>query len=171
MHAKNMKTAIVSIVGPSGVGKTTLLEKLIPELNSRGLKVGTVKHDVHGFEMDHSGKDSYRHKKAGASVSIISSPSQIGMVMDVDHDHRPEELAGYLSGLDLMMTEGYKKGDSAKIEVYRPEIHAEILCRDDGNLVAIVSQTDLDLDIPRYAPADTKGLADFLIDYFELSEQ
>ena len=83
---------IVSIVGPSGVGKTTLLERLIPELTGRGYRVGTIKHDVHGFEIDQPGKDSWRHKHAGAQVTVISSPNQIGMVMDVDHDHHLEEL-------------------------------------------------------------------------------
>ncbi|HUU81381.1 MAG TPA: molybdopterin-guanine dinucleotide biosynthesis protein B, partial [Acidobacteriota bacterium] len=83
---------IVLFVGSSGSGKTTLLEKLIPELTRRGLRVGTIKHDVHGFEMDQPGKDSWRHKHAGALASIISSPHQIGEVMDVDHDHSLDEL-------------------------------------------------------------------------------
>ncbi|UCF95758.1 MAG: molybdopterin-guanine dinucleotide biosynthesis protein B, partial [Desulfobacterales bacterium] len=73
---------IVSTVGYSGSGKTTLLEKLIAELKQRGFRVGTIKHDVHGFEMDRPGKDSWRHKQAGASVTVISSPYQIGMVKD-----------------------------------------------------------------------------------------
>jgi molybdopterin-guanine dinucleotide biosynthesis protein B len=78
---------IVSIVGKSDSGKTTLLEKLVAELKSRGFRVGTIKHDAHSFEIDHEGKDSWRHKKAGASVSIISSAEKIGMVLDSDHDH------------------------------------------------------------------------------------
>ena len=83
---------VVSIVGKSDSGKTTLIEKLLPALIERGVRVGTIKHDVHGFEMDREGKDSYRHKHAGAAVTLISSPRQVGMVRDVSHDHRIEEL-------------------------------------------------------------------------------
>ncbi len=73
---------LVSIVGNSGAGKTTLLEKLIAAVTQRGFRVGTIKHDVHGFEMDKPGKDSWRHKQAGAVTTLISSPKRIGMVMD-----------------------------------------------------------------------------------------
>nr|NIR17513.1 molybdopterin-guanine dinucleotide biosynthesis protein B [Desulfobacterales bacterium]NIW15817.1 molybdopterin-guanine dinucleotide biosynthesis protein B [Candidatus Bathyarchaeota archaeon] len=110
--------AIVSIVGKSGSGKTTLLEKLIPELTGMGLKVGTIKHDVHGFEIDHPGKDSWRHKQAGSRITIISSPQRIGMVMDVDHDHTLDELASFFSGVDIILTEGYKRENKPKIEIF-----------------------------------------------------
>ena len=93
---------VVSIVGYSGSGKTTLIEKLISALKQRGLRVGTIKHDVHGFEMDRPGKDSWRHKQAGASATIITSPRQIGMVMDADHDHHPMELLPLMAGMDIV---------------------------------------------------------------------
>ena len=107
MTEKTPDPPIVCIVGSSGAGKTTLLEKLIPELTCRGIKVGTVKHDVHGFEIDKPGKDSYRHKQAGAVVTIISSPKRIGMVMDTDHDLDLGELLPFYSGVDIVLTEGY----------------------------------------------------------------
>ena len=84
---------IVSVVGYSGSGKTTFIVKLVPELTRRGIRVGTIKHDVHGFEMDREGKDSYRHKKAGARISVISSPQKVGMVRDVDRERTVAELA------------------------------------------------------------------------------
>ena len=104
--------AIVCIVGKSGSGKTTLLEKLIPELTGMGLKVGTIKHDVHGFEIDHPGKDSWRHKQAGSAITIISSPQRIGVVMDVEHDHTLDELASFFSGVDIILTEGLDRVES-----------------------------------------------------------
>jgi molybdopterin-guanine dinucleotide biosynthesis protein B len=124
--------AMVSIVGKSGSGKTTLLEKLIPELRGMGLKVGTIKHDVHGFEIDHPGKDSWRHKQAGSRITIISSPQRIGMVMDVDHDHTLDELASFFSGVDIVLTEGYKRENKPKIEIFRREAHTEPVRRYRG---------------------------------------
>ncbi len=161
--------AIISLVGSSGAGKTTLLEKLIPELIRLGFKVGTIKHDVHGFEMDKPGKDSWRHKQAGAAVSIISSPSQIGMVKDVDHDHHPDELSSLLSGVDIILTEGYKQKGRAKVEVFRPDgREQEPLCMNDERLIALVSDLDIDLGVPRFPLNDIEGLAGFLIAQLEL---
>ena len=159
---------IVSIVGKSGSGKTTLLEKLIPELIGLGLKVGTIKHDVHGFEIDHPGKDSWRHKKAGSVITIISSPQRIGMVMDVDHDHTLDELALFFSGVDLILSEGYKGENKPKIEVFRREAHAKPLCLNDSNLIALMTNSDVDLGVPRFALDDIEGLAHFLARHFRL---
>src|SRR5512143_21431 len=83
---------IVSVVGKSDSGKTTLLEKLVKELTSRGYRIGTIKHDVHSFEIDHPGKDSWRHKQAGASATVISSPAKLALVVDTDHDHTLAEI-------------------------------------------------------------------------------
>ena len=91
---------IILFAGTSGSGKTTVREKVITEFPRRGYKIGTIKHHKHGFEMDHPGKDSWRHKKAGASRAVISSPQKVGMVMDVDHDHDPSELAAFFSGME-----------------------------------------------------------------------
>lgn len=159
---------IVSIVGKSGSGKTTLLEKLIPQLRGLGLRVGTIKHDVHGFEIDHPGKDSWRHKKAGSVITIISSPQRIGMVMDVDHDHTLDELALFFSGVDLIMSEGYKGENKPKIEIFRREAHAEPLCLNDSNLIALMTNSDVDLGVPRFALDDIEGLAHFLSRHFRL---
>jgi molybdopterin-guanine dinucleotide biosynthesis adapter protein len=161
--------ALVSIVGFSGSGKTTLLEKLIAELAARGTRVGTIKHDVHGFEMDKPGKDSWRHKQAGAVTTIISSPYQIGVVMDVDHDHDPNELKQFFGNVDIVFTEGYKQGDKPKVEIFRAGLRDEPLCKDDDHLIGLVTDTEVDLGVPRFSLDDIKGLADFLIDSFDLA--
>ncbi len=169
MISEKTKAPIVSVVGASGAGKTTLLEKLIPELTRRGFKVGTIKHDVHGFEIDRPGKDSWRHKHAGSVVTIISSPSQIGMVMDVDHDHNLFELATFLTGVDIILTEGYKREKNSKLEVFRPEVREEPLCEEDENLVGLVSDTPVDLGVPRFSTNNIEGLADYLVSYLKIT--
>jgi len=165
---KRVNPPVVCIVGNSGSGKTTFIERLIPELKRRGLKVGTLKHDVHGFEMDKPGKDSWRHKQAGASTTIISSSQKIGIVMDVNHDHRPDELLTLFQGMDIILAEGYKRADRPKLEIFRAEITKEPLNKKDKSLLAIVSDTTVDLDVPQFSTKDIKGVTDFLLDYFNL---
>lgn len=159
---------LVSIVGNSGAGKTTLLEKLIAQVTQRGFRVGTIKHDVHGFEMDTPGKDSWRHKHAGAVTTLISSPKQIGMVMDVERDHKPDELIVLLSNVDIILAEGYKQAHHPKIELFRPEVYPEPLCGGDENLIALISDAAIDLRVPRFPLEDIDGLAEFLIAHFNL---
>jgi molybdopterin-guanine dinucleotide biosynthesis adapter protein len=161
-------TPIISIVGRSGAGKTTLMEKLIPELRKRGLKVATIKHDVHGFEMDHPGKDSWRHKEAGSNIAMISSPDRIGMVMDVDHDYTLDELGRLISGMDIILSEGYKRGDKPKVEIYRPAGEVKPLCADDHHLIAVITNAKVEMEIPLFSLDDISGLADFLITRFHL---
>src|SRR4030066_1340246 len=100
---------IISIVGKSASGKPTLIEKLVPELVRRGCRVATVKHDVHGFGVDREGKDSWRHKKAGAHTVVISSPTKLALIRDVDHDATLAELRDkYIRDVDLLLSEGFK---------------------------------------------------------------
>jgi molybdopterin-guanine dinucleotide biosynthesis adapter protein len=160
---------IISIVGKSNAGKTTLVEKLVPWLVKRGLKVGTVKHDVHGFEMDRAGKDSYRHKHAGATASIISSPNQIGMVMDVDHDHTIQEVAERFYGhMDIIVTEGYKRESWPKIEIHRKELQRSLLATPDQGLIGLVTDEPMPVDVPHFGLDDGEALADFVIEYHGL---
>lgn len=162
--SRQLLPPIVSFVGHSGSGKTTFIEKLIPQLNDYSLKVATIKHHMHDFEMDKPGKDTWRHKKAGAVATIISSPTQIGMVMDTDYDRQPAELAQYLGFADLIITEGYKQGPHHKIEVYRPTATGDrdLICRHDPNLLAIVSDIEITTEVPRFALDDIKGVAALL---------
>ena len=159
---------MVCIVGFSGAGKTTVTVGLVRALKHQGLRAGTIKHDVHGFEIDRPGKDSWRHKQAGASATIITSQAQIGMVMDVDHDHHPLELVPLLGVMDIVLVEGFKRVDLPKIEVFRPENKKPAACRNDRNLLAVVSDAHLDWSVPQYAANDIEGLAEFVIDHFRL---
>jgi len=160
---------IVSIVGKSDAGKTTLLEKLVPELTNRGYRVGTIKHDVHGFDIDHEGKDSWRHKQAGACTVVISSPRKVAVVRDVDEEERLDNLVTkYFRDTDIVITEGYKREAKRKIEIFRSEVHDSPLCMDDENLVAIVSDDMIDLQVPRFGLEDIAGLADLIEARFSL---
>ncbi len=157
---KKNETPIIAIVGFSGSGKTTLLEKLIPVLRELGFRVGTIKHHFHDFEMDKPGKDSWRHKQAGAAVSVVSSPGQIGMVRNVDHDHEPQDLCYLFTGVDVILAEGYKRGSHSKIEVFRAEVSGkQLLCHENEGLVAVVSDENPKTDAPVFRVDDTDGIA------------
>jgi molybdopterin-guanine dinucleotide biosynthesis protein B len=157
---------IVTFVGKSNSGKTTLIEKLLLELSSGGLDVGTIKHDVHGFDIDIPGKDSWKHRQAGAKRTIISSQTKLALIQDTDHDHKLDELAVYFIGLDLVLAEGYMSEAKPKVEIFRPEFHAQPLCQGDENLIALVTDASLDLGVPRFGLDDGNGLASFLKEYF-----
>ncbi|MFH0822674.1 MAG: molybdopterin-guanine dinucleotide biosynthesis protein B, partial [Pseudomonadota bacterium] len=95
---------IVSIVGKSDVGKTTLIEKIIGTLRNRGYRVATIKHDAHSFEIDHKGKDSWRHKHAGSTMTVISSKEKIAVVADSDHDRTLDEIREkFIHGVDIII--------------------------------------------------------------------
>lgn len=154
---------IVSIVGKSDSGKTTFIEKLLPELVRRGYRVATVKHDVHGFEVDREGKDSWRHKQAGAHTTVISSPQKVALIRDVEKDLTLAELREKLiQDVDLILSEGFKKDAQPKIEIFRTEKHKELLCTKEDNLVAIVSDKEFDVGVPCFSLDDAQGVADFV---------
>jgi molybdopterin-guanine dinucleotide biosynthesis protein B len=154
---------IISIVGKSDSGKTTFIEKLLPELVRRGYRVATVKHDVHGFEVDREGKDSWRHKQAGAHTVIISSPTKVALIRDVEKDLRLDEIRDKLvQDVDLILSEGYKKDVQPKIEIFRTEKHKELLCTKEDNLVAIVSDREFDVGVSCFFLDDIKGVVDFI---------
>lgn len=161
---------ILSFVGHSGCGKTTFIEKLIPLIAQADVKVAIIKHDVHGFEMDKPGKDTWRHKRAGAFATLISNAAQLGMVMDVQHDHQPLELAPLLHGADLILTEGFKRAAHPKIEVFRPAAtnDRDLLCRNDPQLVAVISDDPVSIDAACFSFGHIQAVADFIFAYFRL---
>ena len=164
----------VSFVAKSGTGKTTLLEKVIGELTRRGRRVGTVKHDAHRFEIDHEGKDSWRLTHAGASPMVISSSEKIAVVQTGLPREVPLEeiISRFMTGTDLVITEGYKTGHLPKVEVHRSGRSSELLCVTrkgrilDEGLVAVVSDEELSLPVPVFSLEDPRSICDFLEEKF-----
>jgi molybdopterin-guanine dinucleotide biosynthesis protein B len=119
--------------------------------------------------MDRPGKDSWRHKQAGAVATIVSSPSKIGLVMDSDHDRSPEALARLIEFADLILTEGYKKEPHPKIEVFRPHATGDDkpLCKDDPALLAIVSDEAIESRVPIFGTGDIESVAAFIQSWLE----
>lgn len=157
-----MVVPIICVVGKSNTGKTTLLEKLIPELTRRGYRVGTVKHDVHGFEMDKPGKDSWRHAQAGASAVVVSSPEKIAVIQRVEREKSLSQIAEMIGdAVDIILCEGFKRSGQLKVEISRSEVSTELLCSEE-ELVALVSDVRHPLRVPQFGLDDVKGLADLL---------
>jgi molybdopterin-guanine dinucleotide biosynthesis protein B len=160
---------VLGIAGYSGSGKTTLVTKLIPALIERGLTVSTIKHAHHAFDVDTPGKDSYEHRKAGATEVLVSSAQRWALM----HEHRGaaepglDDLLDRLAPVDLVLVEGWKFGDHPKLEVFRQSVGKPMLARDDRQVVAIA--TDLqelpDLSIPRLDIDDVDAIADFVVEY------
>lgn len=152
---------IISVVGKSDVGKTTLLVKLIPELKARGYRIATIKHDTHGFDIDRPGKDTWKHAEAGADIVAISSPSKVAFIEKVDRELTLDEVASRIKGVDLIITEGYKRGDKPKIEVHRKALGEGLLCT-EKELLAVVTDEPLPIKVPLFGLDDVAGLADFI---------
>ena len=167
-----MTPPIISVVARSGTGKTTLLVKLIAELKSRGYRVGAIKHDAHRFDIDHEGKDSWRLTQAGADTMLVASAEKIAMVKQIYEQEAPEleeMVATYCRELDIVLTEGFKFGPFPKIEIHRASCGNPLICRgenDDPNLIAIASDSALQVDVPVYDLDDIESLAELLIERY-----
>lgn len=154
---------IVTIVGKSGSGKTTLIEKLLPELKGRGYRVGTIKHHLHAFEIDHEGKDSWRHARAGADSVAIVSPHQFAFMKTMPSELSLEEIQQhFFRDVDLLLAEGYKAQKYPKIEVFRSSVHSSPISINDETLLAVVSNCDLRLGVPCFDLEAIDAVVDFL---------
>jgi molybdopterin-guanine dinucleotide biosynthesis protein MobB len=152
----------VSIVGKSGAGKTTLIEKLVAEFKQRGYRVAVVKHGIGRVEMDQPGKDSWRFAEAGSDAVIVSSPDKLALVRQVDSDTSLGEILRLLgNSFDLVLIEGFKKARSPKIELTREEFGGELLCS-VKELSAVVTDCDLDIAVPQLPLSKVTEVADFI---------
>ncbi|HFD2028911.1 TPA: molybdopterin-guanine dinucleotide biosynthesis protein B [Clostridium perfringens] len=137
---------IVNVVARcSNTGKTVLIEGLIKELKNRGYTVATIKHDVHGFDIDKEGKDTWRHRKAGAEAVIISSRERMALIREVQEEIPLEELIKQVEDFDFIIIEGYKKSKYRKLEVYRQGISNEIITPKE-KLIGVASDVSLSLE-------------------------
>ncbi|WP_300455182.1 molybdopterin-guanine dinucleotide biosynthesis protein B [Desulfobacula sp.] len=166
-----MKPKIITIVGKSNSGKTTLLEKLIVCLTKRGYRIGSVKHAHDGFDMDKEGKDSWRHRKAGAKATLVIMENKVAMIKD-DAASYIEKMRSYLSDMDIILAEGFKRQNLSKIEVFRiGSVHKNPLCMADENLIAFVTDSDYHVDVPVFGLEDIHEIADFIESNFLKKEQ
>jgi len=157
---------VISVVGKSGVGKTVFLEKLIAELKGRGIRVATVKHDVHGFDIDRPGKDSWRHAQAGSDTVVISSPHKLAVIKRLDEEMTLDHIVeAYLQDMDLVVTEGYKSGAKLKIEVSRQQRSREMISSPQ-ELIAVVSDQRFEISVPQFDLDDATAVADLIEERF-----
>jgi molybdopterin-guanine dinucleotide biosynthesis protein B len=152
---------IVSVIGKSKSGKTTLLEKLVQELKSRGYRVATIKHTPQGVSFDEPGKDSWRHLQAGSEAVVISSPDKVVMIKPVTQDSTLDEVARLLGeDYDIILTEGFKQGNAPKIEVHRKDTGPPL--KDIRKLIAIVTDETLETKARQFSFDGIKDVADLL---------
>lgn len=154
---------VINIIGKgSNVGKTVLMEGLINELTKRNLKVATIKHDVHGFDIDKEGKDTYRHRKAGSETVVISSKKRFAMIKELEEEINLNDIIEMVSDKDIILVEGYKKSNLRKIEVFRKGVSDNIITAKE-KLIAIASNEYVNIEhIPVVMKEDYITLANLI---------
>ncbi|WP_375228913.1 molybdopterin-guanine dinucleotide biosynthesis protein B [Roseobacter sp. S98] len=156
---------IYGVVGWKNAGKTGLMERLVTEITGRGVSVSTVKHAHHVFDVDHKGKDSYRHRQAGATEVLLASRKRFALMHELrDEDELTlDELLAKLAPVDLVLIEGYKRDAHPKIEAFRQEPGNPLIAETDPTVRAIASDTPLQTDRPVFDLDDTSAVADFIL--------
>ncbi|MFQ6016802.1 MAG: molybdopterin-guanine dinucleotide biosynthesis protein B [Kiloniellaceae bacterium] len=157
---------VFGLAGWSGSGKTTLMRALIPALVGRGLRVSTMKHAHHTFDIDQPGKDSYEHRRAGATEVLISSAKRWALMHELRGapELTTEDLVRRMASVDLLLIEGFKQESHDKLEIHRASLGKPLLCRDDPNIVAVATDGPLPgVDLPLLDLGDVGGIADFVI--------
>lgn len=157
---------VFSIVSSqSNMGKTTIMCKIIRELKSRGYKVATVKHHWGDFEIDYPGKDSWKHREAGADTVIISSPTKIASIKKVEERTKLDDIISKIKDVDIIITEGYGFEDKPKLEVIRKELSDKLASKEE-ELFAIVSNFKLATPIPQFSFQEVKEIVDLVEEKF-----
>ncbi|MBI2306136.1 MAG: molybdopterin-guanine dinucleotide biosynthesis protein B [Rhodocyclales bacterium] len=166
---------VFGIAGYSGSGKTTLLERLIPRLTARGLKVSVIKHAHHGFDIDRPGKDSWRHREAGASEVMLTGGERWALLHESRGEAEPtlDEYLAHFSPCDLVLVEGFKHEPVPKLEVHRPANGKPPLWPENPHVVAVATDEPAQAVLPAHLPVldlnDIDAIADFVMNTLELT--
>ncbi len=160
-----MRPRVIGIVGWSGSGKTTLIARLIPDLVGMGLRVSTIKHAHHGFDVDQPGKDSFVHRAAGASEVLVTSGRRWALMHELRGAPEPSlaDLLARMAPVDLVLVEGFKRMAHPKIEVHRPALGKPLLQPEDPMILAVASDAALTLAVPLLALDDMAAIGQFLV--------
>lgn len=161
---------VIGFAGYSGSGKTTLLEQVIPLLTTHGLRIAVIKHAHHKFDIDKPGKDSFRHREAGASEVMVVSGYRWALMHELVNEAEPslQDLCSRISPCDLVLVEGYKFSEIPKFEVHRSVTGHPHLYPEDKNIIALVTDTRSDIVLPQLDIDEPKQVAHFILKYFSL---
>ncbi|WP_322890331.1 MULTISPECIES: molybdopterin-guanine dinucleotide biosynthesis protein B [unclassified Yoonia] len=156
---------VYGVVGYKNAGKTGLMERLVTEIAARGFSVSTLKHAHHTFDVDQPGKDSFRHRQAGASQVLLASRDRWALMTELRGADEPPlaDLLRLLSPVDLVLVEGYKRDAHPKVEAFRTATGNPLIAPDDPTVRAVASDTALTLDRPVFDLDDTRAIADFIL--------
>jgi molybdopterin-guanine dinucleotide biosynthesis protein B len=158
---------VFGFAGWSGSGKTTVIEQLVPRLVARGLTVSLIKHAHHSFDVDHPGKDSYRHREAGCKEVLVSSDRRWVLMHELRGGPEPtlEEQIGRISPCDLLLIEGYKRYPMPKLEVWRKDNAKPLLHPEDEHIVAVAADATQETRLPQFDLRDYEGIANFVLQF------
>ncbi len=161
-----MSQRVIGVTGYKNSGKTTLVERLVAELTKRGLRVSTIKHAHHTFDIDHKGRDSFRHRKAGAGEVAVVSRFQLALIRDMKHEDELSlsDILARMTPCDLVIVEGYKRDSHPKIEARNLELDHPPLAPEDPTIIAIAASGPLTGEgVPVLSRDDICGLADLAL--------
>ncbi|SEW39112.1 molybdopterin guanine dinucleotide biosynthesis accessory protein MobB [Cognatiyoonia koreensis] len=156
---------IYGVVGFKNAGKTGLMERLVAEITGRGLTVSTIKHAHHSFDVDQPGKDSYRHREAGATQTLLASKTRWALMTELRGADEPPlaMLLSHIAPVDLVLIEGYKRDRHPKVEAFRAETGNPLLALSDPTVKAVATDTPQELTQPQFDLNDTQAIADFIL--------
>ena len=163
---------VFGVTGWKNAGKTGLMERLVAEINGRGHSVSTLKHAHHTFDVDHPGKDSHRHRLAGASQVLLASTERWALMNEHRGAEEPSlsELLAKLEPVDVVLIEGWKRDSHPKVEAWRAETGNPLIAPNDPTILAVASDTSFEIDRPVFDLDDTAAIANFILDYLGMAK-
>ncbi|WP_147126934.1 molybdopterin-guanine dinucleotide biosynthesis protein B [Shimia ponticola] len=156
---------VYGITGWKNAGKTGLMERLVAEITGRGFTVSTLKHAHHQFDVDQPGKDSFRHRDAGAHQVLLASSKRWALMTELREEEEPplSDLLAKLAPVDLVLIEGWKRDRHPKVEAWRAETKNPLIAPGDDTIKAVASDTDIETDRQKFNLNDTSSIADFIL--------